>query len=183
MTLNIIHLSHRVDRRIQLQKQLENQDISDFIFWEGCYDKEKPSRGIAKAHQQIVAWAANNSLNDILIAEDDIEFTGKNAFHYFLQNEPQDYDLYLGGISYGKIKEDYTVDDFAGTHLYKIRKRFFERFNSLSGQKDIDRDLANKGKYVVCNPMIAIQSDGFSDNTKEYRNNKVFFEKRSLWHG
>ena len=181
MTLNIIHLSHRIDRYNNVLDELESQGITDFAFWEGFLDREKPSRGIAKAHQQIVAWAAKQCLNEILIAEDDIKFTSKNAFRYFLMNEPKEYDLYLGGISYGRVKEDSTVDDFAGTHLYKIRRCFFETFLSLSGQKDIDRDLAGKGKYVVSIPMVAIQSDGFSDNVNEYRNNKFYFEKRDLW--
>jgi hypothetical protein len=87
-------------------------------------DTENPKRGIAKAHKQIIQWASNQNLPSILIAEDDIKFTAKRAFEYFIKNEPPDFDLYLGGITYGKINTDNSVTDFAGTHLYKINKKF-----------------------------------------------------------
>lgn len=183
VTLHIIHLPHRIDRRKLVLEELQSQGIFDFVFWKGFHDVEKPSRGIAKAHQQIVAWAAEQRLPEVMIAEDDVEFTGPGAFQYYLAGAPAEYDLYLGGISYGKINDDYTVDDFAGTHLYTIRKRFYETFLSLTGVKDIDRALAKKGTYSVCHPMVAIQRDGYSDNVHEYRNNKQYFEDRKLWRG
>jgi hypothetical protein len=86
------------------------------------------------------------------------------ALDYYLKSEPQDYDLYLGGISYGKLNNDNIVEEFTGTDLYKIRQRFYNTLLSLSGEVDIDRALARKGKYYVCNPMVAIQRNGFSDN-------------------
>jgi hypothetical protein len=135
MTLHIIHLNHRIDRLAHVANQLEYQNITNFRIWEGFYDQEKPSRGIAKAHQQIDTWAMDQLAEDVLVAEDDVEFAGKNSFSYFLQNEPTIYDL------------------------------------------------AGRGKYFVCNPMVALQIDGFSDNINEYRNNKGFFEKRNLWMG
>ena len=183
MTLHVIHLKHRRDRLAQVLSELENEGINDYVFWEGFHDSEKPVRGIAKAHQQIVRWAMESGLPEVLIAEDDVKFSGKDAFTHYLNNEPEDYDLYLGGISYGKLKLDNSVDDFAGTHFYKIRRRFYQTFLSLSGEKDIDRALAGKGKFIVCNPMIAIQSDGFSDNTLQFRLNSLHFKKRKLWSG
>lgn len=181
MTVNIIHLPHRLDRRNQILEELACQGIEDYVIWPGLHDLTHPSKGIARAHQQVVSWALDRSLPEILIAEDDLRFTAKGAFQHFLRNVPMDFDLYLGGISYGRLKQDNTVDDFAGTHLYIIRKRFYQTFLSLSGENDIDRALARKGKYVVCNPMVAIQSDGYSDNAHAHRDNKIYFEKRQLW--
>jgi hypothetical protein len=37
-----------------------------------------------------------------MIAEDDVKFTAKGAFDYFKKNESDDYELYHGGIYYGK---------------------------------------------------------------------------------
>jgi len=181
--IHIIHLPHRRDRLSQVLKELDIQRVENYVFWEGFIDLEKPSRGIAKAHQQIITWAADLGLPDVLIAEDDIQFTAQGALEYFLANEPPDYDLYLGGISYGRIKDDNSVEDFAGTHLYKIKQRFFETFLTLSGEKDIDRDLARKGIFIVCNPMVAVQRNGYSDNKHEYRDNNLYFSKRNLWRG
>ena len=85
----------------------------------------------------------------------------------FCLTEGEDYDLYLGGIYYGKISEDNTVSDFAGAMLYMIHEKFYETFLTVSEEKDIDRSLANKGKYIVCNSFVAIQHNGYSDNKKK----------------
>ncbi len=180
MELNIIHLEHRKDRFKLLENQLVEQNIVNYRLWEGIVDKN-PKRGIAKAHKQIIEWANNQKLPSILIAEDDIKFTARGAFKYFLQNEPKDYDIYLGGIIYGNINSDNSVNDFSGTHLYKINKRFYNTFLSLSEEKDIDRSLANKGKFVVCNPFAAIQHNGFSDNQKKDQNYDRHLQNRQLF--
>lgn len=179
--VHIIYLPHRKDRLLQVLNELHIQGVENYVFWEGFIDREKPSRGIAKAHQQIVSWAHDLGLPDVLIAEDDVQFTAEGALEYFLSHEPLDYDLYLGGIAYGRIKDDNSVEDFAGTHFYKIKQRFFKTFLSLSGEKDIDRDLAGRGRFVVSNPMVAVQRNGYSDNKREYRDNELYYRKKNLW--
>ena len=144
-------------------------------------DEKNPKRGIARAHKQIVEWARSQNLPDILIAEDDIKFTAPKAFEYFNKTEPIEYDLYLGGITYGKINSDNSTRDFAGTHLYKIKNKFYDTFLSLPEEKDIDRSLANKGKFIVCNPFVAIQQNGFSDNLKRHQNYELYIQARQLF--
>lgn len=63
-------------------------------------------------------------------------------------------------IIYGNINLDNTVNDFSGLHFYKIKNNFYDTFLSTAEAKDIDRSLANKGKYIVCNPFSAIQHNG-----------------------
>jgi hypothetical protein len=179
--IHIIHLTHRRDRLAHLSEQLINQRITHYRLWDGIIDSQKSSRGIAWAHQQIIRWASREGKDEIIIGEDDLTFTGPGAFRHFIDSEPPHYDMYLGGILYGKIKPDNTVDDFAGTHLYKIKRHFFETFLSLTGEKDIDRDLARRGKFLVCNPIVAIQCDGYSDNTHTNRINEPYFKNRVLW--
>lgn len=181
MQLHIIHLKERKDRGQLLHKQLIEQNIRNYKIWEGILDKENPKRGIAKAHKQIIKWASNQNLPSVLIAEDDIKFTAIGAFDYFTKNEPNDFDLYLGGITYGKINTDNSVNDFAGTHLYKINQKFYNTFLSLPEEKDIDRSLAHKGKFIVCNPFVAIQQNGFSDNQKKYQDYEMYLQNRQLF--
>jgi len=150
MTLHIIHLEYCEDRKTHILRQLEFQGITDFRFWPGILSTDKASLRIAQAHQWIISWAKSRGENEVIIAEDDLQFTGPGAFNYFIDNEPENYDLYLGGISYGKIKFDNSVDDFAAAHLYKIKSRFFDTMLSLAGEKDIDRDLGHRGKFFVC---------------------------------
>lgn len=181
MQLHIIHLKARKDRAQLLDQQLIEQNITNYKIWKGVEDNENPKRGIAKAHKQIIKWANNQNLPSILIAEDDIKFTARQAFEYFIKNEPNDFDLYLGGITHGKINTDNSVTDFAGTHFYKINKKFYNTFLSLPEDKDIDRSLAHKGKFIVCNPFIAIQQNGFSDNQRKYQNYELYIQNRQLF--
>lgn len=181
MQLHIIHLKHRTDRGQLLDIQLFEQNIVNFKLWEGVLDEENPKRGIAKAHKQIIEWARNQNLPSITIAEDDIKFSAPGAFEYFIKNEPKEYDLYLGGIMYGNINSDNSVNDFAGIHLYKINQNFYDTFLSLSEEKDVDRSLAGKGKFIVCNPFAAIQHNGFSDNKKKYQKYDRYLEGRQFF--
>lgn len=171
MVMNIIHLSQRTDRQVHLMEEIKQQGIEEYKLWEGRVDLTTPKAGILKAHKQIVRWARERNMEKILIAEDDVKFTFKNAFEHFLNNEPADYDLYLGGIFYGEVKSDFTVSDFAGATMYIIKRAFFDIFLSLSEtiNSDFDRELAHKGKYVVCNPFVVTQYNGYSDNAKRHR--------------
>jgi hypothetical protein len=116
-----------------------------------------------------------------MIAEDDVKFTAKVAFDYFKKNEPDDYDLYLGGIYYGKIEEDNSVSDFAVAMLYMIKENFYDTFLSVNEERDIDRSLSIKGKFIVCKRFAAIQHEGFSDNKKAYVNYEMCLKGRKLF--
>ncbi len=183
MQLNIIHLKHRKDRQDLLTKELNEQNITEYTIWEGYLDNESPKRGIAKAHKHIVKWAFDHNLSSVMIAEDDIKFTSPGAFDYFMQNEPEEYDIYLGSIFYGNIKEDCSVNDFAGATLYIVKQQFYGVFLSLPENEniDFDRALANKGKYIVCDPFVAIQHNGYSDNVKAYRDYEPFLKNRRIY--
>ncbi|MGB3946340.1 MAG: hypothetical protein WBM13_00025 [Bacteroidia bacterium] len=164
-----------------LQKELQEQGISEFQIWNGIIDSEITERGISKAHKQIIQYAKDNCLPEVLIGEDDLHFTGKNAFKFFLANVPSDYDIYLGGIYYGRLKSDNTVEDFSGLTLYMVNERFYDTFLSVSENVHLDRALRNKGRFVVCNPLVVVQHNGFSDNVKEEVNYDSFLIERKLF--
>lgn len=166
MLLNIIHLETRLDRWSTLVKEIKKQDITDYRIWPGI-STLLPKIGISLAHKQIVAHAQAFSQPQVMIAEDDLKFTAGHGYQYFLENLPTDFDLYLGGIMYGTIKPDKTVKRFAGLTLYVVHQRFYETFLQLPDDKHLDQALDNKGKYVVCGPMIITQYDGYSDNHKK----------------
>jgi|GEM_PF-3592620 len=44
-----------------------------------------------------------------------------------------------------------------------------------------DRSLVNKGKFIICNPFVAIQQDGYSDNSKKYQNYNFYTQNRQLF--
>ena len=166
MLLKIIHLETRPDRWSVLLKEIKKQDITAYRIWPGILTLQ-PKTGISLAHKQIVAHAEAFSQPQVMIAEDDLKFTAGHGYRYFLENLPTDFDLYLGGIMYGTIKPDKTVKRFAGLTLYVVHQRFYETFLQLPDDKHLDQALDNKGKYVICDPMIITQHDGYSDNHKK----------------
>jgi hypothetical protein len=168
MLLNIIHLETRSDRWSVLIEEIKSQGITDYRIWPGIQTLQ-PKTGISNAHKQIVAHAQAFGQPQVIIGEDDLRFTAKNSYRYFLEQLPIDFDLYLGGIMYGKIKTDKTVNRFAGLTLYMVHQRFYETFLQLPDNKHLDQALDNKGRYIVCDPMVITQYDGYSDNHKKIR--------------
>ena len=181
MLLNIIHLPKRADRFDLLKKELEVQKIRNYKIWDGIIDPKILMRGISQAHKQIVRYAQSEKLPEILIGEDDLHFTEKGAFQFFITNKPLDYDIYLGGITEGLINKDNSVDDFSGLTLYIINERFYNIFLSVPDNLNLDRAIRNRGKFVVCNPFVVVQYNGFSDNIKQFCNYNSFFEDRNLF--
>ncbi len=182
-TLHIIHLPHREDRLVTLMDELRVQQIPYRRIWDGFWDKELPARGILKAHQQIVSYAKTEGLDMITIAEDDVQFTAKGAFRYYLENEPAKFDLYLGGITWGNIKQDSSVDDFSGTSLYTIAARFYDRLLALAPGLDFDRQLAGRGLFKVCHPIVALQHNGYSDNSRRLMDFKRYTDRYGRYKG
>jgi hypothetical protein len=162
--LNLIHLAHRSDRLATLEKELQQQGITDFKIWDAVFIRAIPIYAILQSHKMIVAHAKQMKLSRVMIAEDDIKFLGLGAWQHYLGNIPFDYDLYLGGIFSGNVKDDGTVEDFSGMTLYTVHERFYDTFLALSKIDNIDRQLARKGRYVVCNPVVVSQWGGYSDN-------------------
>ena len=181
MHLNIIHLPHRIDRQELMKKELVEQDITDYTIWDGIINPNIIAKGISQAHKQIIKYAKDKELEEVLVAEDDFKFTDKGAFKYFLENKPSDYDIYLSSIYFGEITDGNIVEDFSGLTFYIIHKRFFDTFLSMTEHDNLDRSLRKKGKYIVCNPFTVIQQNGFSDNKKEYCDYSNYLKNRKLY--
>lgn len=165
-TAHVIHLPKRGDRLSHFIKEASEQEIQ-FILHEGIIGKQYPYIGIRESHQSIVRWALSQNLEEVLIMEDDVSFVAPNAFKYFIDHKPKDFDIYLSSIYHGYLDpkaDEKIVDDFCGLHCYIVHKRFFWKFLNVAGMNHMDRGLAGLGKFVVCNPFVCVQRNGFSDN-------------------
>jgi hypothetical protein len=183
MTVNIIHLQHRTDRLVMLREELAKQNIGDFKIWGGIIDRDCPYAGISKAHKQIVKYARDENLEEVLIGEDDVHFVSAGAFDFFLRNKPVDFDIYLAGIYNGEIKTDNTVDDFAALTLYIVNRRYYDIFLGLPENTHLDRAMRYTGRFVVCYPFAVTQHNGYSDNLKTYCNDDRYLLGRQLYRG
>lgn len=181
MQLNIIHLPQRTDRLELLKRELIEEEVTDYKIWNGVLDNFNPMKGISKAHKQIIEYAKYNFLPEVLIAEDDLKFTDKGAFQFYLKNKPLDYDIYLASIYLGEIAKDNSVKDFSGLTFYMVNQKFYDKILSIPEHDNLDRLLRNTGNFFVCNPFPVIQYNGFSDNVKKYCNYDHYFRNRPLF--
>jgi hypothetical protein len=182
MIINIIHLPERLDRWLTLQKELEEQGITEYKIWDGIIDDgHNTTRAISRAHKQIIQFAKEIGLPEVMIAEDDVQFISPGAFNYFLENKPPDFDIYLASVYHGIIKEDSSVTDFSGLTLYIVKSKFYDQFLAVNENEDLDRALKNKGKFIICNPFAAIQYNGYSDHLKKYCNYDWYLRERKLF--
>lgn len=182
MKINVIH-GGRIERKESFLTQFEQQGIVDYEIWFGIHDKHSIVRTINLSHKQIVEYAQLRGDKMVCIAEDDILFTHPDSYKYFLDNIPQDFDIYLGGIYTGHIEPDNSVKSFTGFHLYIVHERFYETYLSTDKDTHIDISLANLGKYILCNPMAAIQLNGFSSNTGKEMNYDFLLANKQLYKG
>lgn len=179
MTANIIHKDDRPERIEPLMKQLSEQGINHFRLWDGIHARTVVE-GVNLAHKQIIQNAKDYGLEKVLVFEDDIEFFGKGAFDYYLKHEPDEYDIYLGGIYLGKIVNGVAMY-FTAMHCYMVHSRFYNTFLSVPNDMHIDHALAGLGLYVVCDPFICRQSNGHSSNTGKYENYDILFNNRNIY--
>jgi len=181
MKIAIIHDFNANDRFDRLMLEFQSQGIKEFSFFPAVHDSQSVKKSINLAHKQCVQFAKDTGLPEICIMEDDVKFTNKDSFSYFLQNKPKDFDLYLSGIYVGEIKEDNTVDVFSGFHCYIVNQKFYDKYLDTPDDAHIDRALGGLGKYYVCNPFVAIQYNGYSYNTKMDMNYDSLLEGRELY--
>jgi hypothetical protein len=163
------------------EKELKAQGVTEWMFWDGEKKKYNSYNAISRAHKKIVRHAQHHKLDQVLIMEDDVRFTDVGALDYFLENKPDDFDIYLAGIYFGDILPDKTVKKFQGLHCYIVHNRFYSKFLGIPETGDIDVLLGGKGKYVVCYPFAAIQYNGFSDHHQNNMNYDGHLVSREMW--
>ncbi len=169
--VNIISLPHRTDRRENANREANEQGF-EIKYWDGIVNQVLPFVGVAQAHIRIVQAAKMNGLDEVIIGEDDLKLTAPGAWQYYLDNKPKEFDLYLAGIyNYhgvgGTLDGNNRVKDFfCGMTLYTVPSHYYDQFLATRLMNHIDRELSKRSyidKFIVCNPMVVMQSDGFSD--------------------
>ncbi len=187
--LNVLHLPHRTDRLELLLTQFKEQGITEYRLWEGKLGQSMRDRriNICAGHKQIVQHAKDNNLPFVIIAEDDITFTSKGAWAYYVMNMPQNFDIYFGMI-YSNDKEaiqnNRLVKEACGFTLYTVHQRFYEQFLSAPIDKHIDRSITSwclNYEYILPEYFVCHQNDSQSDNTMGKPNLSIFLEGRKLF--
>lgn len=187
MRANIIHNPQRTEKFLSFTHEAEVQGFL-FDLWPAVF-AETPAAGICRAHKQIILAAKQTGKPSILVMEDDVRFSAPGAFAYYLSRIPQDYDLYFGGIYFGKVMPDGRVTQFSGTHCYICHERFYDTILSLPEKDHIDVELSvlatepgSTIRFQVCQPFVCDQRPGWSDSRQEmvdfdsYMKNRTFYK-------
>lgn len=181
ITANVLHKPDRTDRHALILKEAEEQGFE--IRWFDAIVEHPPKTGICKAHKQIIRWAKENKLPYVLVLEDDVKFTDKGALKHFLDNMPEEFDIYLGGVCIKtEVPEDRILPRFCCMHCYVVHERFYDTFLGIRENSDIENCLADvKGKYITAYPFIAIQWDTSSDNSHRNFRFEEYLKGKELW--
>lgn len=178
MKINVIHNPENKERGVKMFSEILRQTARPLIvFWPAIYDTPT-CKGISRAHKQIVRAHLNEP--EVIIMEDDVRIPSEKGLEYFLENKPDDFDLYLSGVYTGSPK-DGIVKTFSGLHLYIVNQRFYETFLKADENKPLDRGLAGKGLFKVCYPYAAIQYNGYSENTGREENYDSYLKGRKIY--
>lgn len=212
MTINIIHLDpdQPVDPYANPElkekiKQWRNENALSIVkqskiqgfavrFWPANTDDHVFRSGnISRAFKQIVRYAKENNLDCITIGEEDLEFTSPNAWKYYLENIPQDYDIFLAGIYSGQLEGNRIVNGYSGNTLITVHSQFYDFFLSASedpnglGQGHCDRWLGNfcfEKKYFVCLPFVVKQlNNSYSENHRRIQNYDAYEQNWEYYSG
>lgn len=182
MIINIINLAHRVDRRNSAIEQMNSQGAA-YMFWNGIITKERRI-GIGLAHKQVVRYAQESNLPMVAIAEDDIKFTHPRSLRYFLDNIPNDFDIYTSGFYTGHMDADYTVHKFTGLTLYIVHSRFYDKFLSAPEHHHIDVGIhLMEGVFKCCPKMCAVQISGYSDQRRSFVDDSTRLKDKQMYNG
>ena len=166
----VINLKERVDKKEYIQKELKNRNIVHTFF---IANKHKnPKRGCLESHLSVIKKAIENKHKYVLIMEDDCKFIGNFDS---MKIPPNNWDmLYLGGTVHrvlDKKYKGYARVQCWTTHAYIINltnKNLVDTILLADGYDgEIDRYYLEKihpnFNAYVCDPMIAIQKEGYSD--------------------
>lgn len=150
-----------------LQREFALQGV-EFSLHQGAILPHSVVASINKSHKDLVRAAKAGNLPEICIAEDDLMFTHRNSWAYFLSQKPHpnDYDLYVAA-TYVVPHEPLEI---CGFHLYFVSAKFYDRFLAVPDNEHID-SIMNKiedRQYKVCYPFPALQRAGYSQNARAF---------------
>lgn len=161
-TINIILDERRCERKELLLEEFRQQNITDFKFWD-CVILPDVVQSINASHKMIVRDAKERGLKEVCIIEDDLEFTCKGAWDYFLKQKPEKYDLYLWGSYLLPLSNNMVC----GFQLYFISENFYDKFLYCPDNVHIDTEMDKlDGDIKFCFPFPALQRAGYSANNK-----------------
>lgn len=173
----------REERILSICKQSKEHGFA-VKFWEGVVDKRGGFYGINQSFKNIVAWAKEQKLKYVFIGEDDLTFSSPGAWQYFLDNMPEEFDIYSGGIYSGHVENGRILTGYSGNTLIVVHENFYDTFLAIRPDNHLDRELgmmAHKKNFRIVEPFVVYQIQGYSDNHRRETKHESYLEKMKLF--
>lgn len=187
LVVHCLHLSEREDREITIKQQAQSQGFY-MRFWEGEVYRTDRKKGICLSFKKIIRDAKECGDKMRCIMEDDCRFfkseDGKLAWDYFLDNMPDDFDIYLGMIYVGEVRQNRIISVFSAMTLFVVHERFYDFFLNLPDSCHVDRELgkyANQFKFMVCPKYVCEQDGTKSDNNQMVCDYRSYLVGKSIY--
>ena len=194
-----INLDHRIDRWELSQQEFEKLGIKERVQIFSAIKHNDGRIGVIKSNLELVKYARNKNLKNILIFEDDVKFIFENNPIKNLENainQSKNFNwklFYLGANTHNKLikvdrnlillKNSYAVHSMAyDRSVYDKFISYATKIESIKSVNDIlDVWLANeiqsKDICLMVNPLLTTQRESYSDIEK-VNVNYSFIEER-----
>lgn len=164
MTPHILYDNRRSERWEPLMGELDRQGIKGYVIYQPVWNPDSVIKSINLSHKAIVRMAKNYNLPRVCVFEDDICFPHPEGWKRFLEDIPDDFDIYLGG-TYGIDRPVVNpISQINGFHCYIMDSRFYDTFLSIPDNVHCDTALDGLGVFYVHYPFVAVQKKGWSAN-------------------
>lgn len=164
MIVHCLYDNRRPEKFGPLIDELKRQGITSYRIIAPIEDSSSVIRSINLSHKNIIRRAKELKLDRVAVWEDDCVIPHPNGWNKFLDDMPEDFDIYLGG-AYGLNRPIINpVLQLNGFHCFIMHSRFYDTFLSIPDNVHCDTALDVLGKFYVHYPFIAIQRAGWSAN-------------------
>jgi len=139
------------------------------------------------SQKEIIKKAKERGEKEVCIMEHDIWFPSETGWKYFLENKPNEFDIYLGGTylidnsSVQYVSPVTKVNSYVGHHCIIVHEKYYDRFLETPDDTHIDTAQSGKGEFYLCYPMPALQRPGFSMNNKTLVDYNKILEKKHIY--
>lgn len=130
---------------------------------------------ISESFKAVIRSAKERGDREIVIFEDDICFVSENGWRYFLDNKPDDFDVYIGGNYIHDNRIEYKpplikVKEWVGNQMILISEKYFDIWLNTDSHMHCDGAQIGLGDFYVCFPYPGIQRSGWSANNQSVVN-------------
>jgi GR25 family glycosyltransferase involved in LPS biosynthesis len=184
--------------KLKIENKVQRFSAISFSHEDPSFKKNLGRAGCCLSHIEICKIAQKNKFKNYLVFEDDFDFLGNEKqiienLNEYTNQLPVDWDLYYLG---GNVNEDYgyeAIEKFSNnlykvnschtTHAFAMNEKFYDEFLNLMPNMEsvfhwlneheaidvfLSQYILNNHKCYINNPMLALQSAGFSNIENSY---------------